>query len=80
MCYSSLKKLWDELENYTQLPISAINPEISIILTVAREEEKVYQFLMGLNDEIFRTVRSNIVLQELIPRVKQVLTRICMDN
>lgn len=29
-----------------------------------KDEEKVYQFLMGLNDEIFRMVRSNIVQEE----------------
>lgn len=53
--YSRLEKLWDELEKYTQLLFSAINYEVLIFLTKEREEEKIYQFLMGLNEDIFLT-------------------------
>lgn len=78
MYYSSLKKLWDELNNYTELPPSASN-EIISILTKKREEEQeeqTYQFLMGLQDAMFGTFRSNIIQQEPITKVKTVLSMV----
>lgn len=42
--YSRLRKLWDELRNYTQLPVSKIT---SIIVKEREEEEQVYQFFYG---------------------------------
>lgn len=59
--YSRLKKLWHELENYTQFPSTANNFDILIIITKEREKEKIYQFSIGLNDAIFGTVHLNII-------------------
>lgn len=80
MYYSQLKKLRDELENYTQLPLSANNSEILAIVTKYREEVKVYQFLMRLKDEVFGTVRSNIIRAEVLPKFKQILARIYKEK
>lgn len=35
---------------------------------------------MGLNDEILGTMISNIIQQDPIPKVKQVLARICKEE
>jgi hypothetical protein len=32
-----------------------------------RKEEKVHQFLIGLNDALYGSVRSNIIFLQLIP-------------
>lgn len=42
--YNCLKKIWDELQHYIQLPTSK---------ATAKEEEQVYQFLIGLNDSMY---------------------------
>lgn len=70
----------DELENYTQLPVTINNSEILIIITKEREEEKIFQFIMGLNDAIFGTVRSNIIQEEPLPKLKAILTGIARKN
>lgn len=43
-----------------QLPLST-PAAILILITKEREEKKVIQFLIGLNDGIYATVRSNII-------------------
>lgn len=49
----------DELENYGQLP-STSDAEILAAVTKERDEEKVFQFLIGLNDMLYGIIRSNI--------------------
>lgn len=51
-----------------QLP-PAIDGESSSFITKERDEEKVFQFLMGLNNALYGTVRWNIKQQELVPKV-----------
>lgn len=63
------------MDNYIQLP-SSVDSEILSLVTKKREEEKVFQFLMELNDTIYGTVRSNTIQQEPVPKVKMVLARI----
>lgn len=50
--------------------------EVTPFLTEERKEEQLYQFLMGLNDEVFGTVRSNIIQEEPSPKLKQIVARI----
>lgn len=71
---SRLRKLWDELQNYLQLPVS----DAAKIIIKEREDEQVYQLLMGLND-VYSTVRSSIIQEETLPKIK-VYTRICKEE
>lgn len=57
-----------------------INAKIVAIFTKENEEERVYQFLMGLNDEVFGTVRSSIIQEEPTPKVKKVLAWVCKEK
>lgn len=66
----------DELDNYMQLP-STIPVEILSFINKKRDEERFFQFLIGLNDTIYGTVRPNIIQQELMPKVKTILAQIC---
>lgn len=68
--YSKLKKFWAEFGNYQQLPGCDDCATISAILK-EREEEKVYQFLIGLDDVVFGTVRSSIIQQILFQKKKK---------
>lgn len=47
--YLCQKKIWDKLQNYSQLPVR----EVGSILAREREEEQIYQFLIGLKIDIY---------------------------
>ncbi|PKI51031.1 hypothetical protein CRG98_028580 [Punica granatum] len=59
--YSRLKTLWDELDNYLEIP--ACTCSAARTYAAQREREKIHQFLMGLGSE-YSTVRSNILSHE----------------
>lgn len=56
----------------TKLPTSNIAP----MIIKEREEERVYQFLIGLNDSLYGTVGYSIIQEEPLPKVK---TSVCKN-
>ncbi|PKI53974.1 hypothetical protein CRG98_025585 [Punica granatum] len=68
------KTLWDDLkERYSQgneMRIYQLKSDITRY-TAQREKEKIYQFLMGL-DEQFRGVRSDILRAEPLPSMSRI--------
>ncbi|KAH9656138.1 retrovirus-related pol polyprotein from transposon RE1 [Citrus sinensis] len=52
--YGKLKLIWEELANYEQYPICSCGG-------CTCELERLHQFLMGLDDTIYGSVRSNIL-------------------
>ncbi|KAJ0021654.1 hypothetical protein Pint_30938 [Pistacia integerrima] len=55
-----LKALWDELNNYDQIPVCTCigcKCNLTTDLERKREEERVHQFLMGLDEDGFGTER-----------------------
>lgn len=72
--YSKLKTLWDELTNYEQIPICSCGGckcDIMSKLEKRREEERVHQFLMGLDDTAHGTVRSNLLATDQLPSLNR---------
>lgn len=66
--YGKLKSLWDELVNYQQIPLCTCGGckcDIGIKLEKQREEEKVHQFLMGLDGTLNR-VYATLVQEERV--------------
>ena len=59
--YRKFKQLWDALTNYDQQPTCKCDTCNGSILDKKREEERVHTFLMGLDDTIYGTIRSNIL-------------------
>ncbi|GLU12107.1 hypothetical protein SLE2022_288130 [Rubroshorea leprosula] len=66
--YNKLKALWDELSSYVVLPTCTCGAmkEFSNI----QQQEKLMQFLMGLNDS-YGSVRSQILLKDPLPAVNK---------
>ncbi|KAH9718013.1 retrovirus-related pol polyprotein from transposon RE1 [Citrus sinensis] len=65
--FGRLKILWDELSNYVQPLVCSCSNwtcNLSTQWEKQKEEECVHQFLMGLDDTIYGTVRSNIIAQD----------------
>ncbi|KAF9665210.1 hypothetical protein SADUNF_Sadunf16G0098600 [Salix dunnii] len=60
--YEKLKQIWDELAVGIVL----------VILEKKREEEKVHLFLMGLDEQSYEIMKSNILAQDPMPRLNKV--------
>ncbi|GKA62933.1 hypothetical protein Tco_0762452, partial [Tanacetum coccineum] len=73
--YGRLKMLCDELANYDQIPTciySGCECDLTIKLQKKREEEKVHQFLVGLNVKAYGTLHLNVLSTEPLPPLNMV--------
>ena len=62
--HSKLVNLWNELNNLVKVPVctcSGWKCGVSSKILVMYEEDKTHQFLMGLNDELYSTLPSQIL-------------------
>lgn len=75
--YYKLKGLWEELETHLWIP--ACN-EDATQLFAEREEEKSFKFLMGLNQETFGTVVSNIIGMDPLPNFSKVFSLVLNEE
>lgn len=67
--FTKLKTLWDELGAYLALPNCKCTKDLNFNRFV--EGEYVHQFLMGLDTDQFRTVRSNLLAMEPLPTLNK---------
>jgi hypothetical protein len=73
--YGKLKVLWDEMGNYQHIPTCTCEGckcNIKAKLEKQREEEKVHQFLMGLDDVLYGTNRSSLLATDPLPSLNRV--------
>ncbi|XP_023524327.1 uncharacterized protein LOC111788256 [Cucurbita pepo subsp. pepo] len=73
--FTKLKALWDELEAY-RTPFTCNQRQIHID---QREEDKLMQLLMGLNQS-YKTVRSNILMMSPLPNVRQAYSLLVQEE
>ncbi|XP_045809428.1 uncharacterized protein LOC123903828 [Trifolium pratense] len=81
--FGRIKKLWDELNDYDQIPVCTCNGckcGISAALNKKREEEKLHQFLMGLDESQFRTVRSNVLSLDPLPNLNRAYQMVVQEE
>ncbi|XP_071917923.1 uncharacterized protein [Coffea arabica] len=81
--YGRLKHLWKEFANYDQIPTCQCGRcmcNLSVQFDKKREEEKVHQFLMGLDDTMYGTIRSNILSTEPLPSISKAYSLICHEE
>lgn len=75
--YTKLKQLWDELASYsTFTPCSCAT---SFNFNAYQDQERLMQFLMGLNDS-YGPVRSQILLMEPLPSVSRAYSFLLQDE
>ncbi|KAF7821761.1 retroelement pol polyprotein-like [Senna tora] len=73
--YGKLKIIWDELSNYEQMPVcscAGCKCDLAAKLEKKQEEDRVHQFLMGLDEDGYGTMRSNILSTEPLPNLNRV--------
>lgn len=73
--FTKIKGLWDELETYRTLPTCSQMKAHD----EQREEDRLMQFLMGLNDS-YSTVRSNILMMSPLPNVRQAYSLVIQEE
>jgi Retrotransposon gag protein len=81
--FTRLKSMWDELSNYSRIPVckcGGCTCNVSIELVKEREDEKTHQFLMGLDDSIFGTVRSNMLSMDSLPNLNKVYSMVVQEE
>ncbi|XP_074297926.1 uncharacterized protein LOC141628726 [Silene latifolia] len=76
--YTQLKAIWDELGNYTKIPKCTCGAAAAIIKD--REEEKVHQFLMGLDTTLYGHVRSNLLMEDEIASLSRVYALVLREE
>ena len=74
--YIEIKALWEELESLNNLPVIVnMTNEVKVFLAAfytQQTEQKLFQFLNGLNDS-YSTYRSHILLMQPLPSVDEAL-------
>ena len=71
--YGRLVNLWDELQRYRQLPACTCGAAAKI--AKEREDEKVHQFVMGLDESRFGNVICHIVDADPMPDLAQAYSK-----
>ena len=75
--------LWSELDNYTKVPHCTCGKcecKIGERISQMLDEGKTHQFLMGLNDESFGYVRSQILAREPLPPLDEIFNIIQQEE
>ncbi|XP_057999352.1 uncharacterized protein LOC131178413 [Hevea brasiliensis] len=67
----NIKDMWEDIKQRFSIGNGPRICNLTIELERKREEERVYQFLMGLDEEGYRTVRSNILSTEPLPNLNR---------
>jgi hypothetical protein len=75
--YTSLKGLWDELNNYCPLPLCSCGASHTV--TEYQHREYVFQFLMGLN-ESFSHIRGQILLIDPLPKINKKFSMVVQEE
>ncbi|XP_068466628.1 uncharacterized protein [Phaseolus vulgaris] len=81
--FGKLKVLWDELANSDKIPsctCGGCKCGIGAQLEKRREEEKVHQLLMRLEDASYGTVRSNILASDPLPSLNRVYAMLVQEE
>jgi len=68
--FSRLAGLWNELHGYIKIPVCTCGAVAKI--TKFLEEKKVHQFLMGIDDEPYSIVRSQIPAMDSLPLIDKI--------
>jgi len=78
--FTKLKSLWDELGTYQILPVCTCDCKCGKAVASMLEQERVHQFLMGLDHVKYNTVRSNILSQDPLPTLNKAYAAIVREE
>lgn len=76
--YGRLTKLWEELDNLKTT--RSCTCEASTDIEKEREEIRVHKFLFGLDESLFRNIRSQIIDEDPLPDLNNVYSRVVREE
>jgi len=76
--YSKLMSLWSELNNHIKIPYCMCGAAVKIVKMF--DEEKAYQFLMGLSDEMYGQIHSQILAQDPLPQLEKMFNIVVQEE
>ncbi|XP_074264560.1 uncharacterized protein LOC141587041 [Silene latifolia] len=76
--YTKLKIIWDELAKYSK--IKNCNCGAAVSIAKEKEEEKVHQFLMGLDAKLYGQVRTNLLMEDPIADLNRVYALVLREE
>ncbi|XP_016205167.1 uncharacterized protein LOC107645609 [Arachis ipaensis] len=80
--YTKLKTIWEEIDNFRQIPSCECGITCQCDLGVIRsqrEEDRIVKFLRGLNEQ-YSNVRSQIMLLDKLPSLNVVLSKLTQQK
>jgi len=72
-----VKSLWDELDDLNEIPLCTCSSADK--LHKREQDQKLLQFLMGLNDD-YKAVRGNILMMNPLPTIGQVYSMLIQEE
>ena len=86
--YSKLRGLWSELDNHVQIPrctyagCTCKDCECNVRKRIVDmfEAEKSYQFLLGLNDDLYSQIRGQILATEPLPSLEKIFNIVSQEE
>ena len=72
--FTKLMRLWNELGNYVKCPKCTCDAAEKYAKMA--KEDKVHQFLIGLNDDAYSNVRSQILALDLLPPLDKIYSMV----
>ncbi|XP_074271111.1 uncharacterized protein LOC141595037 [Silene latifolia] len=76
--YTRLKIIWDELAKYSKIKDCTCGAAVSI--AKEKEEEKVHQFLMGLDAKLYGQIRANLLMEDPIAPLNRVYALVLREE
>lgn len=83
MYYGKLRKLWDELSVYVSTKgckCGKCTCNWAAELSKEREERQVHQFLMGLDNDLYGNIRTNIIAQDPLPSLNRAYALVIQEE
>ncbi|XP_071740828.1 uncharacterized protein [Rutidosis leptorrhynchoides] len=80
--YTKLRGIWDEMQSANPIPTCTCNGctcDLVKSINSMRDKEKLYDFLMGLNEE-YNTIRSQILSMSPLPKLSAAFHMVNQDE
>lgn len=79
--YNKLKTIWEDLATYQQKPnLCLIGGSNCQDLETSRNEERLHQFLLGLDASIYTNVKNEILDMDPLPSLEQAYSMVFQDE
>lgn len=76
--YNELRKIWDELAGYSTAPMCTC--AAASAFAQEKENEKVHDFLAGLDSALYGTAVSNILMMDPLPSLNMIFAKIVTEE